>query len=344
MLWCPDCYAKMPSATEACPSCGWTAIFVEGIPVLLSTADQKSSHFADYRANYDLIAEVDLHNSIMSVPYKRAMAAKLVALLGDLSGKRICDIGTGRGELLEEILTNSRPEFLLTVDIALSYLLSQRQPDISCAVANAENLPYRNEFDLVLAIDVVEHLTNPGAFLYSVNRALRDSGRIVLRTPYLENPMQYAPQMGCPYRLVHLRAFDKAIMRVYLESAGFKIRSMRFDGFHWRNIRPFLTRRRSRVDRVLNSIFSWFYPNDTSITLEHPAIARFLCRPLELLTVAEKVHDLPDPSPLRNIPGVAVERSEETKARLERALREKRKHESDLGEAFIAPPSRRNGD
>lgn len=48
---------------------------------------------------------------------------------------------------------------------------------------NVEDLPYIEEFDIVVAGEVVEHLYNMGRFLDSAWRALKSKGKLVITTP-----------------------------------------------------------------------------------------------------------------------------------------------------------------
>jgi ubiquinone/menaquinone biosynthesis C-methylase UbiE len=51
------------------------------------------------------------------------------------------------------------------------------------AQANGENLPFRNNvFDVVLALDVIEHLCNPVQFLNEIYRTMKEGGVLLLTT------------------------------------------------------------------------------------------------------------------------------------------------------------------
>jgi SAM-dependent methyltransferase len=49
--------------------------------------------------------------------------------------------------------------------------------------ANCEQLPYEDEFDVIVAGELVEHLYNMGLFLDGAWRALRPGGHLILTTP-----------------------------------------------------------------------------------------------------------------------------------------------------------------
>jgi 2-polyprenyl-3-methyl-5-hydroxy-6-metoxy-1,4-benzoquinol methylase len=53
----------------------------------------------------------------------------------------------------------------------------------SVQTMNAENILLEQKFDLIVAGDVIEHLSNPGLFLQQVPRLLRPEGTLVISVP-----------------------------------------------------------------------------------------------------------------------------------------------------------------
>jgi len=49
--------------------------------------------------------------------------------------------------------------------------------------ASAEDFDFEERFDVIFASEVIEHLSNPGLFLASCARNLRDGGRLMITTP-----------------------------------------------------------------------------------------------------------------------------------------------------------------
>jgi len=49
--------------------------------------------------------------------------------------------------------------------------------------ANVEKLPFQEEFDVVVAGEIVEHVYNCGLFLDSAWRALKQNGKLIITTP-----------------------------------------------------------------------------------------------------------------------------------------------------------------
>jgi len=225
----------MPGSIPAdCSLCGWKLETTGGVPVLLSNADRSSPTFRDYSANYDRIADDDLAASIQPPAYLALQAETLFSYLPSLPGRRVCEIGIGQGRLFEK-LSAARPASLTGIDISVAYLrrhAPQARPGLSLALANAENMPYSDEFDVIIASEILEHVLNVGDLLISLNRSLVKGGKLFVRVPYKEDLRQYARQNGCPYPFVHLRSFTRSSLVDLLRHAGFRARRLRYDGHY----------------------------------------------------------------------------------------------------------------
>ncbi|ODR97399.1 hypothetical protein AUC69_12365 [Methyloceanibacter superfactus] len=167
-------------------------------------------------------------------------------------------------------------------------------------VANAENLPFEAEFDLITSTDVVEHVLNISALLYSLNKALKPGGRLAIRVPYREDLLKYAPQTGYPYDLVHLRTFDRSSLRDLLAEAGFRVSQSYFDGFNFQyparhvmsvfNAFGILSGKQKR--KLWKRLYSMLPPESIPWRFR-----RAVYRPIEIIMVARKVATVPLPSP-----------------------------------------------
>jgi SAM-dependent methyltransferase len=234
MLLCPDCLVALPDLAR-CASCGWRPDVRDGVPILLSRADQESPAFAAYAENYDRIAEDDLSQSIQPMTYLEVQADTLWSYLGNLSGLDVCELGVGRGLLFDRLVA-SEAKTVTGVDVSLPYLARYAEAAaksggrLRLAVANAELLPYNEAFDLVIASEILEHVINAGDFLISLHRGLRPGARTLVRVPYKEDLRQYARQNGCPYPFVHLRTFTRDSLESMMRNADFKPVRMYFDG------------------------------------------------------------------------------------------------------------------
>ena len=291
MLICPNCAEPLPVPTALlCEGCGWRGEMRDGIPDYLTARDLEDPILRDYIRNYDQICEDDLKESIVDEHFLQNIATKTANAVRDPQGATICDVGSGKGYLARGLLARGASE-VTCVDISLPYLRKLAGvPELRLVLANAENMPFAEEFDIVVAVDVIEHVLNVGSLLYAINRALKPGGRVYIRAPYRESLLPYSPHVGCRYRLVHLRSFDKALMRTYLREAGFAVERFRFDNFwlektwsFWMRP-PFLKRGHERFQEAVRKRLA----QPTDVTLWDSRIASIFMRPLEIFVVARK--------------------------------------------------------
>jgi len=287
-LTCPDCRQPIGWEPLCCSSCGWCGEHRDGVPVVLSTTDRADATFSSYLSNYDRISRDDLAQPILDLNYVRYQAGNLISLIGAPRGQRVLDLGCGRG-VLGKALAERGAATVVGVDLSIAYLSTlASEQGIRPVCANAENLPFHEQFDLAISTDVLEHVLNVGSFLYSLNRALRPGGRVCIRVPHNENLLNYSPQLGCPYRFVHLRSFNKRLLNDVLAGAGFQVDRFRFDGFVPGNRRSCWLSPASRGNRIEDYILRRV-GDPASITSWPPAIAGLLWRPHEVIVMATKV-------------------------------------------------------
>ena len=221
MIICPDCSGGLPALdVDRCEHCGRRFARHDGIPELLASADLQEPIVRAYREHYERIATDDLAKAIQSEQHLAIEADRLCAAVGDVRGLSVCDVGIGKGMLLERLLAGG-PRSLVGVELAAPYLrrLASRD-DLQLILADAERLPFRSEFDVVVSSDVLEHVLNVGDFLLSVREALRAGGRFVARVPHKDRLTAYASGTGYRYRFVHLRSFDGRSLHRLLEEAA----------------------------------------------------------------------------------------------------------------------------
>lgn len=286
MLVCPDCLVPLPDlGVDCCGSCGWELRRRDGVPDLLSSHDRRDPLFARYAANYDAIARGDLTASIQDPAYLETSTDDLVGAAGDVRGLSVCDVGVGQGRLVDRLLA-AGARAVTAVDIAAPYLRQGLDHRIRLIQANAERLPFTEEFDVVVASAVLEHVLNAGDLLLSAHRALVPGGRLVVKVPYRESLVSYAHQAGCGYDFVHLRSFERATLRVSLEGAGFRVERLTFDGYIPERLRSSWTGR-ARPQRVLRRILRR-YPARADLLRMDDRLGRLLFVPNEMTVVARR--------------------------------------------------------
>lgn len=104
----------------------------------------------------------------------------------------ILDVGCGFGYLLQRF----RGRFeLYGLDISSVAIRASglRLDGAHLAQANVEQgIPYRRSFQVVLAVNVIEHLVDPRAGVANIARALAPAGLCVVHLPTVNNPLNRA--------------------------------------------------------------------------------------------------------------------------------------------------------
>jgi ubiquinone/menaquinone biosynthesis C-methylase UbiE len=109
-------------------------------------------------------------------------AAELASLIPE-DPRRVLDVGCGEGHHMQSI-ADARPKAVLNgIDVADPAWLAQWHPKGGVASSDAAALPFASEaFDLVLALEVLEHVTEPRAVLAEIARVGHD--RVILSVPW----------------------------------------------------------------------------------------------------------------------------------------------------------------
>jgi SAM-dependent methyltransferase len=288
MIVCPDCSNQLPALdVEGCQHCGRRFAREDGVPELLATADMDEPILRAYRDHYEQIAADDLTEAIQLEDHMAVEADRLLDAVGDVRGLNVCDVGVGKGMLLER-LAAAGPRSLVGVDLARPYLRRLGDRDgVQLVLADAERLPFREEFDVIVSSDVLEHVLNAGDFLVSVRGALRPGGRFVVRVPHQDRLTAYASQTGYRYRFVHLRSFDGRALRRLLDEAAFDVRRLVYSGFYTGRRRR-LIGMQPTVDQLFHSLLVRRYGSPGSVTRIAPRLGRILMNPNVVTAVAVK--------------------------------------------------------
>jgi trans-aconitate 2-methyltransferase len=115
-----------------------------------------------------------------------AMASEVLALL-DLKGtERVLDVGCGNGKTTAEIAASLPQGSVVGVDasadmIAFAATHEAVHSNLQFAVADAQQLPYQHEFDLVVSFNALHWIPQQALALRSIHSALKQDGLAQLR-------------------------------------------------------------------------------------------------------------------------------------------------------------------
>jgi trans-aconitate 2-methyltransferase len=115
-----------------------------------------------------------------------AMAEEVLAVL-DLEGnERILDVGCGNGKTTAEIAARVPRGAVVGVDasadmIAFAAAHTALHANLQFGVADARQLPYQDEFDLVVSFNALHWIPEQDQALRSIRATLKDTGLVQLR-------------------------------------------------------------------------------------------------------------------------------------------------------------------
>jgi SAM-dependent methyltransferase len=138
------------------------------------------------------------------------------------SGRTILDVGCGDGAFLSCISNDWSKQGL---EPSASGATLARQKNLDVAHATLDTAPKQYEADVVSALDVIEHVTDPHQFVESFKRHLRPRGVVLLLTGDADSyPAKIAgPQWSYLRWCGHISVFSQSGLRRLLESHGFEI-------------------------------------------------------------------------------------------------------------------------
>jgi 2-polyprenyl-3-methyl-5-hydroxy-6-metoxy-1,4-benzoquinol methylase len=121
-------------------------------------------------------------------PSRLAFYDEVAKRLARLTPRRVIDVGCGPGHLLRSLVDHTPvdPEVVVGVDRSRSAIRRARAlvPEGRFEVADLYRLPLDAErFDLVLCIEVLEHLREPALAVDALSRLCAHGGRVAITVP-----------------------------------------------------------------------------------------------------------------------------------------------------------------
>lgn len=161
-------------------------------------------------------------------PWKLEKIGKL--LEKRLSPRVICDIGCGAGLIANGMAKAYPGAKVIGFDISLDMLQAARKnnPEASFINARIEALPIgKGRADLVMLMDVLEHLENPEAVLNALSTVARN---LVIKVPLEDSLWYWANHVTGRYtrednirKLGHVQYFNMRSLTKLLTRAGFDV-------------------------------------------------------------------------------------------------------------------------
>lgn len=182
----------------------------------------------------------------LAQPYNYSYLAPLVCALGkSLGARKVLDVGAGNGYALPTWLKQGWEVCAMEPDLE-GYTIAKTVEEVDVRqLGVGEELPaqWRNAFDTVICMEVVEHLFDPHQLVNTTRDTLQDDGYAIISTPYHGYLKNLALSLvdkwdfhHHPLRVGgHIKFWSKATLRTLFEKEGFKAVS-----FHGAGRLPYL--------------------------------------------------------------------------------------------------------
>lgn len=106
-----------------------------------------------------------------------------------VQGKKILDVGCGTGAYLISLKQDA--EYVVGIDVERKHLRKGKKDKIELVCGVAESLPFKHDvFDLVMLIEVTEHLRQVKHALTEISRVLNTRGMIFVTVPNKLYPLE----------------------------------------------------------------------------------------------------------------------------------------------------------
>ena len=117
------------------------------------------------------------------------------------------------------------------IDILKEEVDKMNEMGFNVHVGNVENFDLKKTYDIIIAGELIEHLSNPGLFLDCVKKHLNKNGKLVLTTPNSNRINNFIRILlkGRPGEFdEHFLSFSENTLQNLLKNKGFKIDKLFF--------------------------------------------------------------------------------------------------------------------
>lgn len=164
-----------------------------------------------------------LYKQELSHWWYRGRRQLIHALFGEFLGERksekleILDVGCGAGILMSELERYGSVHGIDVSELAVEYCKKRGLPNVS--IDDLAKLSFSDaRFDVVIALDVLEHIEKDAQAVSEIKRVLKPGGTVIIFVPAFMALWGEADEMGR-----HFRRYRKPELLKLLRDAGFTI-------------------------------------------------------------------------------------------------------------------------
>lgn len=176
-------------------------------------------------------------------------------IIEHIEQKDVLDIGCvgianphGHREWLDGLIRRNA-RFVFGIDNNVEGIERLKKRGYGCVVADAEDFSLPHKFDVVVASEIIEHLSNNGLFLECAKRHLRRDGILILTTPNAQYPLHLI--LDNSHVKHHVCAFSMRLLCQLLRRNGWNILKRQY--LNWGPPK-------SNIERIYRALFLRIFP------------------------------------------------------------------------------------
>lgn len=215
MKLCLNCQNEFDSIEKICPQCGCNPDIVDGFIAYAPDLIKENNGFRE--ESFSKLVRLEDNNFWFQIRNKL-----IVDFLRKYTNEfdSFLEIGSGTGFVLRGVRDAYKKAKLSGSEIFVAGLnyAQERLPGIELFQMDARSIPFVEEFDVVGAFDVIEHIDEHDSALKNIHRALRPGGTLLLTVPQHKWLWSMADDYAC-----HKRRYNAPELFHLVERAGFDI-------------------------------------------------------------------------------------------------------------------------
>lgn len=216
MKICLACSAQFEKHDWVCPTCGWSPALIGGFPAFAPSMALVNDGL-DSAAHHQL--EKLQQGSFWFRVRNRLVQDAIKCYFP--TANEVLEIGCGSGFVLRGIRSVLPTARLTATEIysnGLFYAAQKVKAPCEFLQVDARKLPFKGQFNLVGAFDVLEHIEEHELVLENVRESLRAEGGVIFTVP--QHPWLWSKVDEDAY---HKRRYKRKQLSLLLRSLGFEI-------------------------------------------------------------------------------------------------------------------------
>ena len=215
MIRCPSCTTKISNVEAGCPRCGFSPINLEGFLAWAPELAHENNGFR--KENFQALTRVE-EGSFWFRSRNTIIRWALRKYFPDFDS--MLEVGCGTGFVLKSIAKDFPQARIAGSEIYTAGLseAARRLPGVELSQMDARHLPYEDEFEILGAFDVIEHIIEDRLVLENFYRAIKPGGGCLITVPQHQWLWSPVDEVAC-----HQRRYSATDLHEKIEAAGFHI-------------------------------------------------------------------------------------------------------------------------